>query len=43
MHKEALTAASTLQSYVADINKPFACRLQSILAGFGQQTQLEEA
>jgi hypothetical protein len=40
--KEALTAAFTLQRYVADINKPFARKLEGILASFGHQTRLEE-
>jgi len=42
--KEALTAAFTytLQKYVADINKPFACKLEGILASFRRQTRLEE-
>ncbi|KAF8234823.1 hypothetical protein L208DRAFT_1546037 [Tricholoma matsutake] len=34
-HKEALTAAFALRSYIADINKPFACKLEGILASFG--------
>ena len=29
---EALAAAFTLRSYVADINEPFACKLEGILA-----------
>jgi hypothetical protein len=41
--KEALTAASTLRSYIADINEPFTRKLEGILAGFGRQTRLEEA
>ena len=41
--KEALTATFTLKSYVADINEPFARKLEGILASFGQQTRLEEA
>ena len=42
-HKEALTAAFTLRSYVADINEPFAHKLEGILASFGRQTRLEVA
>jgi len=38
-----LLLAFTLGSYVADINDPFARRLESILASFGRQTWLEEA
>ncbi|GLB43834.1 putative CENP-B ARS binding protein-like protein [Lyophyllum shimeji] len=40
--KEALTAAFTLQKYVADINEPFARKLEGILASFGRQIWLEE-
>jgi len=40
--KDALTAAFTLQKYVADINEPFAHKLEGILASFGRQTRLEE-
>jgi hypothetical protein len=31
------------KSYVADINEPFARKLEGILASFGRQTRLEEA
>lgn len=41
MRKEALTAAFTLQKYIADINEPFARKLEDILASFGRQTRLE--
>jgi hypothetical protein len=41
--KETLQAISTLQKYIADINDPFACKLESILMGFGHQTCLDEA
>ncbi|KAG6871182.1 hypothetical protein C0995_007493 [Termitomyces sp. Mi166 len=41
-HHEALKAASTLQAYVADLNEPFACELEDILAKFGHQTCLDE-
>ena len=41
--KDALAAAVTLQKYVADINEPFACKLETILASFGHQTCLEES
>jgi hypothetical protein len=41
--KEALAAAFTLRSYVADINEPFARKLEGILASFGRQTRLEGA
>ncbi|KAF8470337.1 hypothetical protein DFH94DRAFT_637831, partial [Russula ochroleuca] len=40
--KEALTAAFTLQRYIADINSLFAHKLEGILASFGQQTRLED-
>ena len=32
---KALAAAFILQSYVADINEPFARRLENIIASFG--------
>ncbi|KAF8218802.1 hypothetical protein L208DRAFT_1347103 [Tricholoma matsutake] len=32
--KEALTAAFTLRSYIADINEPFTCKLEGILVSF---------
>ena len=35
--KEALMAAFTLQKYIADINEPFACKLEGILASFGHR------
>lgn len=41
-HKEALSAAFTLQIYIADINDPFAHKLEGLLASFGWQTRLEE-
>ena len=41
--KEALIATSILRNYVADINNPFTCNLEGILASFGQQTRLEAA
>ncbi|KAG6895240.1 hypothetical protein C0992_002417, partial [Termitomyces sp. T32_za158] len=40
--REAIKAASTLQAYVADINKPFARKLEAILIKFGCQTRLDE-
>ena len=39
--KETLTAAFTLQKYIADINELFARKLEGILVGFGHQTQME--
>ena len=39
--KEALTAAFTLQKYIADINEPFARKLDGALASFGYQTRME--
>jgi DDE superfamily endonuclease len=39
--KEALTAAFTLQKYIADINEPFARKLEGKLASFGYQTRME--
>jgi hypothetical protein len=35
MHKEALTAMFALGNYVADINEPFTCKLEDVLASFG--------
>ena len=43
MRKEALTAMFALGSYVTDINEPFTCKLEDVLASFGRQTWLEEA
>lgn len=40
--KEALTAAFTLQKYIADINEPFSHKLEGILSNFRCQTQPEE-
>ena len=40
--KEALMAAFTLQKYIADINEPFARKLEGILTNFGYQTRLED-
>ena len=39
--KEALTAAFTLQKYIADINELFARKLEGILVNFGHQTRME--
>ncbi|KAG6871475.1 hypothetical protein C0995_004294 [Termitomyces sp. Mi166 len=39
---EALKAALTLQAYMADLNEPFACELEDILAKFSHQTCLDE-
>lgn len=38
--REALAAASTLSKYVADLDEPFARKLEVILASFGRQTRL---
>ena len=40
--REALLAASTLRSYVSDINDPFARNLEGILTNFGHQIHLDE-
>lgn len=40
-HKDALTAASTLGKYIADLNDPFVRKLEALLASFGRQTWLE--
>jgi hypothetical protein len=39
--KEALTAAFTLQKYYADINEPFARKLEDSLASYGHQTRMK--
>jgi len=41
--KETLQAISTIQKYIADINKPFARKLELSLMEFGHQTRLDEA
>ncbi|KAG7442356.1 uncharacterized protein BT62DRAFT_982547 [Guyanagaster necrorhizus] len=41
--KEVLAAASTLQRYVADVDEPFAHKLETVLTNFGCQTHLEES
>ena len=35
MRKEALTATFALGSYVTDINEPFTCKLEDVLASLG--------
>ena len=39
---EALAASLTLQRYIADTDKPFACQLEALLSHFGRQTRSEE-
>jgi hypothetical protein len=39
--QEALAAALTLSKYVANLNKPFAHKLEVILMSFGHQTHLD--
>lgn len=39
--REALAAASTLSKYVADLDEPFARKLEVILASLGRRTRLE--
>ena len=41
--KETLQAISTIQKYIADINKPFVHKLELSLMEFGCQTCLDEA
>ena len=41
--KEALVASLTLQKYVAGINKPYACQLESQLTSFGHEIRLDQA
>jgi len=38
---EALQATATIQKFVAEMNGPFAKKLENILAMFGHKTQLE--
>ncbi|KAG6816221.1 hypothetical protein H0H87_007671 [Tephrocybe sp. NHM501043] len=40
--QEALLAASTLRSFISDIDEPFARKLEAVLSSFGQQTRLDE-
>ncbi|KAH0589879.1 hypothetical protein H2248_000070 [Termitomyces sp. 'cryptogamus'] len=40
--REALSAASTLLTYISDVDQPYARKLEGILANFGHQTRLEE-
>jgi hypothetical protein len=42
-HHQVLAAVSTLHKFTATLNDDFACKLEIILASFGQQTQLEES
>ena len=39
--REALAAVSTLSKYIADLDEPFARKLEVVLAGFGYQTRLD--
>ncbi|KAG6851506.1 hypothetical protein C0991_008513 [Blastosporella zonata] len=41
--RDALLAASTLQSFISDIHEPFARDLEGILAWFGHQIWLDES
>ena len=38
---EALAAALSISRYVANIDEPFACKLEVILMGFGHQTHTD--
>ncbi len=40
--REALTAASTLQKFIMLNDDEFSRRLETLLAGFGRNTRLEE-
>ena len=40
--QEAITAASILQKYISDLDKPFARNLEVMLANFSHQTQLDK-
>jgi hypothetical protein len=39
---EALSAALTIQKYIAELDEPFAHKLEGLLASFGHQTCLDE-
>jgi hypothetical protein len=39
---EALSAALTVQKYVADLDEPFACKLEGLLTIFSCQTHLDK-
>jgi len=41
--REALAASMTLQRFVANMDDPFARRLEALLANFGRQTRFEES
>jgi hypothetical protein len=41
--KEALQAAATLGQYIADLDGPFARRMEVVLSSFGRETRREEA
>jgi hypothetical protein len=38
---EALAAVSTLLKYIADLNEPYACKLEVVLTSFGHQMCLD--
>lgn len=40
-YSKALEAISTIQSYVEDLDSPYACKVEDVLASFGQQTQVD--
>jgi hypothetical protein len=41
--KEVLQAASTLRKYIADLDGPFARKMEAMLSMFGRETRREEA
>ncbi|KAJ7758227.1 hypothetical protein B0H14DRAFT_2404467 [Mycena olivaceomarginata] len=41
--KEVLQAASILRQYVADLDDPFARKMEAMLSTFGRETRREEA
>ncbi|KAJ7362522.1 hypothetical protein DFH08DRAFT_950786 [Mycena albidolilacea] len=41
--KEALQAAATLGQYIADLDGPFARKMEVVLSSFGCETRREEA
>ena len=40
-HWKALAAISTLSKYIADLDEPFACKLEVVLTSFSRQTRLD--
>ncbi|KAJ7857040.1 hypothetical protein B0H13DRAFT_2283336 [Mycena leptocephala] len=41
--RKVLQATSILRQYVADLDGPFACKMEAMLSTFGRETRREEA